>query len=58
MGLLTQPGVTGPDKYSYEDIAGALKCVVSTHDSKANASERQEMGGKKTLELHAIYLSA
>lgn len=33
MGLLTQPGVTGADKYPYEDIAGAVKCVVSTSDS-------------------------
>lgn len=33
MGLLTQPGVTEADKYPYEDIAGAVKCVVSTFDS-------------------------
>ena len=51
MGLLTQPGVTGPDKYCYEDIAGAVKCVVSAHDSRANALERQEMEEKKNIRV-------
>lgn len=42
MGLLTQPGVTGADKYPYEDIAGAAKCVISTPTARK---------GRKTIKI-------